>query len=176
MQTFLQRNLQQCPRTTKELCYRTLVQPSLDYASVIRDPFAEDNIWRLEMVQCRAACVVFSDHRLTSSVSPMLQQLQWPTLHECRAQAKIFMMYCIIYNLVATPVSYLMSTISVRRHNMRPRKINVLFPISSPICHRVVGRQLIFFSLSIFFPLGRSATYFVFSLLFSPSHTTVGEL
>ena len=33
---------------------------------------------------------------------------------------------------------------------LRPRKINVLFPISSPICHRV-GRSATFFFLSPFF-------------------------
>ena len=32
---FLQRNLQQCTRKTKELCYRTLIRPILDYASVV---------------------------------------------------------------------------------------------------------------------------------------------
>ena len=76
-------------------------------------------IRKLEMVQHRAARMVFSDYRLTSSVSPMLQHLQWPTLQERRTQAKIYMMYRIVYNLVDIPVSYLTATILVRGHNMR---------------------------------------------------------
>ena len=64
---FLQRNFQQCPRKTKELCYRTLIRPILDYASVVWDPFTEENIRRLEMAQRRAARMVFSDYRQTSS-------------------------------------------------------------------------------------------------------------
>ena len=106
-------------RKTKELCYRTLIRLILDYASVVWDSFTEENIQRLEMVQRRAARMVFSDYRLTSSISPMLQQLQWPTLQEQRAQAKICMMYRIVYNLVDIPASHLMPTISVRGHSMR---------------------------------------------------------
>ena len=51
-------------------------------------------------------------------VSPMLQQLQWLTHHERRAQAKIYMMYRMVYRLVDVPASHLTPTISVRNHNM----------------------------------------------------------
>ena len=50
--SFLQRNISQCPKKTKELCYRTLVRPLIEYATVIWDPFTEANIGKLEMVQC----------------------------------------------------------------------------------------------------------------------------
>ena len=78
--------------------------------------------WRLKMVHHRAARMVFSDYRLTSSVTHMSQQLQWPTRQECRAQAKVFMMYRIVYNLVHIPASHLTTlipSISVRGHNMK---------------------------------------------------------
>ena len=58
-----------------ELCYRTLVHPIIEYTSAVWDPFTEDNIRKLEMVQRRAACMVYADYRLTSSVTSMLQQL-----------------------------------------------------------------------------------------------------
>ena len=48
---FLQMNLQQRPRTTKDLCYRTLIRSILYYASVVWDPVTEENIRKLEMVQ-----------------------------------------------------------------------------------------------------------------------------
>jgi len=67
--SFLQRNIHQCPRRTKELCYITLVRPLVEYSSIIWDPFTEANIWKLEMVQRRAARMVFSDYRRTSSVT-----------------------------------------------------------------------------------------------------------
>ena len=54
---------------------------------------------KLEMLQRRSARMVCSDYRRTSSVSSMLQQLQWPTLQERRAQAKATMMYRIVCQL-----------------------------------------------------------------------------
>ena len=54
----------------------------MEYATVIWDPFTEANIRKLEMVQRRSARMVCSDYQRTSSVSSMLQQLQWPTLQE----------------------------------------------------------------------------------------------
>ena len=63
---FLQRNLQQFPKKTKELCYTTLVCPIMEYASVVWDPFTEETIRKLEMVQSRAARMFYADYRLTS--------------------------------------------------------------------------------------------------------------
>ena len=51
--------LQQCPRKTKELCYKILVLPITEYACVIWDLLIEDNIRKLEMMQCRAAHMVY---------------------------------------------------------------------------------------------------------------------
>ena len=46
----------------------------MEYATVIWDPSTDTNIRKLEMVQRRAARMVFSDYRRTSSVTHMLQQ------------------------------------------------------------------------------------------------------
>ena len=83
--SFTQRNISQCLKKTKDLCYRTLVRPLMEYVTVIWDPFTEANIRKLEMVQHRSARMVCSDYWRTSSVLSMLQQVQWPTLEERRA-------------------------------------------------------------------------------------------
>ena len=116
--SFLQRNISQCPKKTKELCYRTLVWPLMEYATVIWDPFTDANIRKLEMVQRRSARMVCSDYRRTSSVSSMSQQLQWPTLQERRAQAKVTMMYRIVYQLVDVPTTYPIPISSIRGHGL----------------------------------------------------------
>jgi hypothetical protein len=108
--SFLQRNIHQCPRKTKELCYMTLVRPLVEYYSIIWDQFTEE----LEMVQRRAARMVFSDNRRTSNLTPMLQHLQWPTLREHRAHAKVTIMYRIVNRLVDDPTSNLTTIISAR--------------------------------------------------------------
>ena len=70
------------------------------------------------MVQRWMVHMVFSHYRLTSSVLPMLQQLQWPTPQERRAQAKIFMMYRILWNLmdIQRPQYAVPSAIFPRHH------------------------------------------------------------
>ena len=117
---FLQRNLHQCPRKTKDLCYKTLVRPLMEYGCVIWDPYTASNIQALEMVQRRSARFVTGDYRQTSSVSSMLQQLNWPTLQERRATQKTVMMYRIVNHLVAIPTTCLIPTaVTMRGHNQR---------------------------------------------------------
>ena len=113
--SFLQRNISQCPKKTKELCYRTLVRPLMEYATVIWGPFTEANIRKLEMVQRRSARMNCSDYLRTSSVSSMLQQLQWPTLQERRAQV---MMNRIVYQLDDMPITYLIPISYIRCHGL----------------------------------------------------------
>jgi len=45
---FLQRNLRKCPRHIKEKCYKTLVRPLLEYASVVWDPYNKKAIQNLK--------------------------------------------------------------------------------------------------------------------------------
>ena len=117
---FLQRNIYQCPRKTKELCYKTLVRPQMEYASIIWDPHTANYTQSLEMVQRRAASFVTGDFYRTSSVNNMLHQLQWPTLQERRAENKVIMMFRIVNNLVAIPTECLIPTAAtVRGHNHR---------------------------------------------------------
>ena len=55
-------------------------------------------------------------YRRTSSVTPMLQHLQWPTLQEHRAHAKVTMMYRTVNGLGEVPTSNLTTIISARGH------------------------------------------------------------
>jgi hypothetical protein len=57
-----------------------------------------------EMIQRRAARMVYADYQTASSVSTMLNQLQWTTLQERRAQAKACMMYRVVNQLIDIPI------------------------------------------------------------------------
>ncbi|XP_072179000.1 uncharacterized protein [Diadema setosum] len=103
---FLQRNVRACPPKTKALLYKTLVRPVLEYASAVWDPSSQENIRKLEMVQRRCACFVLGDYHRESSVTAMLNKLQWDTLQERRAQQRVYMMYSILNGLVDLPVTY----------------------------------------------------------------------
>ena len=82
VRSLLQRNLVKCPPTIKSHCYNTFVRPILEYACTIRSPYHEQNIYKLEMVQQRAARFVMNDYNRTASVSKMLHTLQWHTLEK----------------------------------------------------------------------------------------------
>ena len=131
---FLRRNIRDCPPRVKEQCYKTLVRPTMEYASCVWDPYTNTNIRKLEMVQRRAARFVKGDYDRTSSVTAMLDELGWDTLQERRQQAKATMFYRIVYGLVCVPSSpFLIPTLvsTTRGHDMK-----FLVPQSSVNAHK----------------------------------------
>ena len=75
--------------TCKETAYITLVRPLLEYASAVWDPYQQYLINNIEMIQRRAARWVKQDYRLTSSVSDMINNLQWTTLQKRRRFSRL---------------------------------------------------------------------------------------
>ncbi len=71
----------------------SLVRPTLEYASVVRDPYQQNDIHRLDMVQRRAARYVTNRYHNTSSVTDMINQLEWPSLQERRQHSRLLMLY-----------------------------------------------------------------------------------
>ena len=101
VKAFLQRNMAQCPRKTKETCYEHLVRPLVEYASSIWDPWTKENISKIEAVQRRSARFVCSDYSRYSSVKSMMEDLKWPSLEERRARNKVTLMYRIVRQQIA---------------------------------------------------------------------------
>jgi hypothetical protein len=84
-------------------------------------PAKKDSINKVEAVQHRAARFATGDYQCTSSVTAMLQQLQWQTLQSRRAYAQTVMMYRIVYNLVDIPAEHHLNRTSLRTrgHSLR---------------------------------------------------------
>ena len=91
------KTLYKCEPSVKATAYTALVRPILEYANVVWDPHQQYLIDDIETVQRQAARWVKQDYRLTSSVSDMIEDFQWPTLCECRKYSKLttFINSCI---------------------------------------------------------------------------------
>ena len=75
---FLHRNLRNCPKNLKELRYKQFVLPVLEYAATIWDPYHQNDISKIEMIQHRAACFVLSHpwrRNPSDSVNSLLHSL-----------------------------------------------------------------------------------------------------
>ena len=93
---FLRRNLNISSTKTKEAAYYAMVRPSIEYACSIWDPYEKGDISKLEMIQRRSARFVTQRYHNRSSVSNMLQHLEWKSLETRRKEARLIMLYKII--------------------------------------------------------------------------------
>ena len=78
---FLRRNLPFAPKSTKEVAYKSLVWPKL---APIWSPCSKLQINQVEKVQRTAARLTCRRWGNTSSVSKMLDELEWPSLEARR--------------------------------------------------------------------------------------------
>ena len=86
---FLRRNLYDCAKKIKDMAYKTLVRPTLDYCSTVWDPHTQLLTNKIEAVQNRAARFVTRDYSRYSSVTAMKQKLDWEPLHLRRKVCRI---------------------------------------------------------------------------------------
>lgn len=121
---FIQRNLRSCHPNTKLQCYKTYVRPILEYGSVVWDPHSASNIYKLEMVQRKAARFISNDWRQMSSPSLMLRNLELKTLQTRRTANKVKFMHKILHGKVES-----LSALAPRARNTHLK----LIPINARI-------------------------------------------
>ena len=83
MLVLIQRNLKVSSIKTKELAYKALVRPYLEYASTVWSPWQQGLSAMSEKIQRCAARFVLNDYSHHSNVTNMLSRLQWDS-HELR--------------------------------------------------------------------------------------------
>ena len=123
---FLRRNLKSANQVTKTNAYMALVRPHLDYCSVVWNPHNKNMINKIESVQRRAARYVCNNYHNTSSVTGMLDALQWDTLSSRRTKSQLIMFYKIINDHVDINSDLFVSRASSRTrssHSMKFRQI-----------------------------------------------------
>ena len=91
---FLRRNLSACPKDVKEMAYKGLVRPVLEYACTCWDPPTITLQEELEKVQKRAARFVTGNYSFeTGSMTGILAELKWESLKERRKQSRLILLY-----------------------------------------------------------------------------------
>ena len=91
---FLRRNLSSCPQDVKAMANKRLVQPILEYANPIGDPHGIVVQEELEKVQNRAARFVTRNYNFeTGSMTGILEQLGWESLHKRRKGSKLILLF-----------------------------------------------------------------------------------
>jgi len=81
----------------KEKVYNALVRSKVEYAATAWDPHTKHLVNSLEMVQRRATRFVMNDYNLESSVSEMVEKLNWDALQMRRTFARLKNFY-LVYN------------------------------------------------------------------------------
>jgi hypothetical protein len=115
---FLKRNLKISNQDTKSAAYFSLVRPYLEYCASIWNPYSIQSIKKLEMVQRRAARYARNRYKKTSSVTDMLENLEWETIESRRTTIQLVMFFKIINDIVDIPSSnYLTPANSKTRSN-----------------------------------------------------------
>ena len=85
----------------KDLEYKQLVRPQLEYATCARSPRVQKDVNKFESIQRQAARIVLDDYRRESSVTAMLSSLGWDILQNQRLLSQCEMFYKIDYNTAA---------------------------------------------------------------------------
>ena len=98
---FLRRNLAFAPRSTKEVAYKTLVPPKLEYATPIWSPCSKLQINQVEKVQRTATRWTCRRWQNTSSVGEMLDELEWPSLDARRDRSFLLLFHKILSGAVS---------------------------------------------------------------------------
>ena len=117
---FLRRNLSACPQDVKELAYKGLVRPVLEYGSSVWDPSGIHVLQEeLEKVQKRAARFVTGNYIYeTGSMTGILEQLKWESLKKWRRDSRIIMLYKHLKAAASIPTNDLVPPIRhVRKHH-----------------------------------------------------------
>ena len=121
---FLHRNLNRCPSFIKTFCYKSLIIPILEYACTVWDPYTRKVINKIDKIQRRAARFTKNNYSWSTSVTGLINDLNWQNLQTRRSNLKLIMMFKITRNLVSIPKShYLIPCTSSTRHHSSTYKL-----------------------------------------------------
>ena len=127
---YLRRNLRSAMNRLKTAACRSMVRPLLEYCSTVWSSNTKEYIQKVELVQRRAARYITNRYHNTSSMTDMLDHLEWGSLETRWTKNQLIMFFKILRGLEDIPAeTYLTpaSTWTRSHHSLKLRHI----PISS---------------------------------------------
>ena len=121
---FLRRNLKYSPIQCRKTAYLALVRSTLEYSSIVWDPYLIKDIERLEKVQRQAARFIMKDYRSREEgcVTRMLDQLELPSLQRRRKMNRLTFLYRVVEGQVpALPCHDILTKIRGKRQ-IKPKQ------------------------------------------------------
>ena len=125
---FLRCNLRSCKEDTKANAYFTMVRSNLEYCSSVWNPHQKDQVHKVEMVKRRAARFATNRYRNTSSVSSMLDHLQWESLESRRSKIQLTLLYKVVNDLVDIPSSAYLTPSTAKTRSSHTKKFRQFSP------------------------------------------------
>ena len=115
-----------------------MIRPKLEYCSAIWDPKHKLDRDKLEKVQNRAARFTVGDYRRDSSISKILADLEWESLHDRRTKSRLTTIYKETHGLIPSNIkSFLRPTQSEMHLKTRQSgNLNYNFITTNKNCYR----------------------------------------
>ena len=117
---FLRWNLYSCSKQIKEMAYKSLVRPILEYSSPVWDPHMKTLAKQLEAVQNRAARFVSGVYSRKSSITSIKQELKWTDLETRRKVARLIIFHQSLAGQLAIPVRNFLRPVQRTSRNTNP--------------------------------------------------------
>ncbi len=123
MLDFIWCNIHSCLKSFKEAAYKSLIHPNLEYGATVWNPYTKKDTYHLEMVQRKSARFVQSDYRCRSSVTRMLEGLNWESLQDWPTICWLNLDFKILNGDMAIPSQQFFEFNCTRTGHDHPQKV-----------------------------------------------------
>ena len=130
---FSKRKLKHCPQDSRRTAYLSLVRSTLEYSSIVWDPYLQKDIDKLEKVQLQAARFITGNYisRDQDCVSQMLAELNLPPLQDRRKANRLTFLYKVVEGLVPAMQSHDYLTPIRGNASFNPKNIQTVSLVTS---------------------------------------------
>ena len=133
---FLRRNLCSCSKNIKDMAYKTLVRPILEYCSSVWDPHTQNLINQVEAVQNRAARFVSGIYGRNTSITQIKKSLGWDELATRRKVTRLSIFQQALGGNLAIPARNILRPVQRSSRSSSPNTNNFTNISANKNCYK----------------------------------------